>query len=208
MKKTYRISTALLTLCMLISGTVLPAKAAYEQVYTPVDAIEHTEVGPAILLDDGPALNSFISPCSIGDVLYERTYRRQGATYHQIATDTGNYIISEQFVQYLTSSWAKAESYVYVEEYEVSGQVQSGVDFEVLDGISATIGLSITKSVSTGREITIPADKTRDSKLALCADFYVQKYHYKLYENDILRLDKPNYKNTYPMATYIRVAYK
>lgn len=189
----------------LILGSASSASATYQQIYTPLDTIEHTELGPAFPAGEAPRP---LTTRSVGDILYEREFRRQNSTYRYLATDQGNYMAYKQFVKYLTKSWLQNEQYTIEETYTVSAQIQSDIVAEVTDGITLSIGASMTSETSTTIGATIPADKNRFSKLALCADFFVQEFRYQYFMDDITIVDSPNCRNMYPVNSYIIVAYQ
>lgn len=189
----------------LILGSASSVSATYQQIYTPLDTIEHTELGPAFPAGEVPGP---LTTRSVGDILYEREFRRQNSTYRYLATDQGNYMANKQFVEYLTRSWMHAEEYTIEDIYTVSAQIQSDIVSEVIAGITVSIGASLTSETGTAIGAKIPADENRFSRLALCADFFVQKFHYQYFMDDITIVDSPNCRNMYPVDSYVVVAYQ
>lgn len=190
--------------------TVITASALLLSVLAPAGATnysnipaDHASQGPLVHVASAPIQN----PRAMFDILYEKEITKQGNTLHYKATDMGTYNSKEQFVEYLTVAYGKASEYVWTEGFEVSAQIQAGIEVEVTDGITATLGASTQLVQQAGVSITIPADSSRDSRLAVCADFFVQKFHYQYWLNGKLVTNNTTAENKYPVKIYLRVAY-
>lgn len=122
------------------------------------------------------------------------------------------YTTGERLVDYLTGAWAKASSYSLnkTTTLSVTGTATGSAKIKKL--ITATLGISLTKTTSYSVGYTIPADSSRDSKLVHKVDFDVydcEVWHIGYTQDEILsetKVGDGGYEK--PHDNYIRVIYK
>ena len=88
--------------------------------------------------------------------------------------------INQKFVKYLTSSWAKAQSYTWSKANTTSFTINGQVNKEFAKKIVAAMGLSLSHSTTYTVAITIPADASRFSKLGFASDYTRVSFDYKV----------------------------
>lgn len=93
------------------------------------------------------------------------------------------YSTPKNFIQYVSSVWAKRSQYTETSTYTVSWTRSASITLDIAEGVKAQYGLSKSVSGSLGIGSVIPADSTRYSKLALYAKFH--DYYLKCIESDI-----------------------
>lgn len=90
---------------------------------------------------------------------------------------SGPVFFSKKHVKYLTGTWAKSSQYVWTHTTTATATISTSLSADV-KAVTASLGLTYSQSDSYAVAVTIPADKSRYSKLALRSDFnryYVKK---------------------------------
>lgn len=137
----------LLTVALASFALALPASSASASTAAPAAS---------------PSLSSCIA--CIGGVRRE-TRKVSGPVYY-----------SKRHVRDLTTAWAKASSYTWSQSTTVSSTLSASIGVSA-SGVSSTIGVTSSTTQSWGVSVTIPATKTRYSKLALRSDY--NRYYVK-----------------------------
>ncbi|MDO4555974.1 MAG: hypothetical protein Q4B70_12625, partial [Lachnospiraceae bacterium] len=122
---------------------------------------------------------------SKGDLVYTKT-SQAGVLYQEKAYFDSKTKQSKKFIRYLTDAWAKASSYTYKKSVSVGVTVDLSGEKSFAKKVIAKLGLAVSASKSFEIGISIPADKTKYSKLSLLNDQYKVIYKHKYYEGDKL----------------------
>lgn len=108
-------------------------------------------------------------------------------TYYKTVYDQREGRINHQFICYnpSTNDWTYASS--YDSSYSIEGTVSGTISYN---------GFEIAVEITTGCEVTatIPADPSRQSKLALYSDFYIDRYKVYFVQNGVEKFVKYDYK--------------
>ncbi len=99
------------------------------------------------------------------------------ATNYYVCTVLSTSTDYQTFVRYLTGSWAYASQYVWTESQSTSWGVDASCSSEIKDVIKSQITIKTSYTATYGVGITIPADKSKLSKLGFYSD-YTKKYVY------------------------------
>ncbi|KMK91846.1 hypothetical protein [Rossellomorea marisflavi] len=92
-----------------------------------------------------------------------------GVTY-TVKTNSGPTKVSKKFVKYLTGSWAYSDKYTWSKSNSASATVSADLNLSAKD-ISSKLGVSATKTTTYSTTVSIPANKSKLSKLAFYSDF-------------------------------------
>lgn len=206
MRTTIKKMVALCLTIAVMSGLYCSANAqgyVTEQGYIPEDAIEHTSSGPAYKIPNDSVTTDMFATRAFGDLLYMNVT----ADYTNVYTyDNGHSIWYNEFVRYLTDSWAKASSYTWSKSQTINWQLTGSIEADVLRGVKAALGLSSSVTISFGYGTTIPADSSRLSKLGLSADFNAQLIRTEYWKGVLDHVD--NGRIMTPKETYLLVYYQ
>lgn len=120
------------------------------------------------------------SVCALGSgyVIYDYTWCPGTMSINERSVSTGESVISERFVKYLSSSWSKASSYTWSRSVSFSGSVSAGVSSQVSSDVLGSLGLSLSYTETYGLATTIPANSRYYTKLGFASDFHRQKFYY------------------------------
>lgn len=196
--------TASVFLSFLLMVACFPCASA--QHYIPKDPIEHTDEGPAYKFDTNSTFRMVV-PYAVGDVLCEESVGGGGQIVKTIIYDNGSTRWYEEFVEYLTNSWAKASEYTYGEGTSVSWQFSSDLTLSLAKKVKVKLGLSETITKTYSVAVKIPANPDRYSKLGQAADFHHQFLLKKAYLNGKLTAEtEPDIM--FPTDSYLKVYYK
>ncbi|RBP02516.1 hypothetical protein [Rossellomorea aquimaris] len=124
------------------------------------------------------------------------------------ATKISSYGEVYKFVKYLTSTWQGADNYRWSSTTTTSLTVSGSADATIKDTIKVQLGLSGSYSKSYSVTISIPADPSRDNRLALYGDF--NKYYVKYQEKMGGAVVHTSYHYAYEPTRdqYLRVVYR
>lgn len=92
-------------------------------------------------------------------------------------TKLSHAFISKKHVRYLTPTWQKASQYTWTTTTTATATMSSTLGTDIR-AVSASLGVSYSRSKAYAVGVTIPANKYKYSKLALKADYnryYVKK---------------------------------
>lgn len=76
----------------------------------------------------------------------------------------------KRFVRYLTGSWAKSDRYTWNKNQSASSTLSSDIGV-TSSGVSSSLGVSNTVKTTYGVTVSIPANKSKLSKLGFYSDF-------------------------------------
>ncbi|GAE94033.1 hypothetical protein JCM21714_3162 [Gracilibacillus boraciitolerans JCM 21714] len=93
-----------------------------------------------------------------------------GGVFTTVKVNSGPTKVSKKFVKYLTSSWSYSDRYTWSKTNSASSTISTDVGLNAKD-ISAKLGVSHTVSSSYGTTVSIPASKSKLSKLAFYGDY-------------------------------------
>ncbi|MGC3792155.1 hypothetical protein ABFY54_30315 [Priestia megaterium] len=111
-------------------------------------------------------------------------------------------------VKYLTESWAKASSYTWSKSISSSSTISSSVGISA-GAISSSLGISNSITTSFNVGMTLPASKSKYSKLAFYGDYNQRYVRVRLYNTQgLLYSDKKTYHDAPRKDTYLQVVYK
>lgn len=117
--------------------------------------------------------------------------------------------IAHKFEEYLTSAWAQASQYEWSASTTTEISVTGSVNTDIIKSIVKDLTLSWSKTISYSVAITIPADSSKYSKLALYGDY--KKYYAKTerYSSTaILQETTKHYAYDPTTEHYLKVVYK
>lgn len=114
-----------------------------------------------------------------GDLVYSET----GSTgaYSRCAYYRTKGLVLQQFVRYLTESWAPASQYVWSKSNTASMSLSGSSSLSFAQKVVSQVGLSISRTTTYSVAITIPADSSKLSRLGFASDFDKFTYDYKTY---------------------------
>ena len=141
-------------------------------------------------------------------IIWSKTWYQGSAKVVEKATATGDALLEEQFVKYLTSSWAKASSYTWSQTNTASWSISSGADATVASAVRVSLGLSASRSTSYSTAVTIEADSSKYSKLGFASDYFKQNYTYTMTVDGTVARSENSYIKTPTIDTYVNVYYK
>jgi len=124
------------------------------------------------------------------------------------AVATGESNISKRFVKYLTGSWAKAASYTWSKSNSASWSISASTTADVAESVRATLGLSASRTTTYSVAITIPATKTKYSKLGFASDYFRQNYKYTMTVGGQQTQSHTGYIDTPTKNSYLIVYYQ
>jgi hypothetical protein len=94
--------------------------------------------------------------------------------YFEVKALGARYQNSKAFIRYLTESWAKADNYNWSVSQSVGLTFTTSISIDAAKAIQAEFGLESGYTASYSVGISIPADSSRFSKLALRMDLMQQ----------------------------------
>lgn len=145
-----------------------------------------------------------------GDLIYSKTTRSEllGTIYRKEAYYYSSSNVTKKFVKYLTGSWAYSDGYTWskTNTTTVTGSGESTVSFA--KEVAGKLGLSISRSTSYSVAVSIPADKSKMSKLGFASDYTKYIYDYKAYKDGTLQTSSRDTYYAPQEDTYLLVYYK
>lgn len=144
-----------------------------------------------------------------GDLIYSKDLAiNSGIVQKDRAYFNSKSNLSQVFVKYLTSSWAKASSYSWSKSNSASWSVSGNVELSISRSVVSKMGLSTSRTTSYATTVTIPASANKYSKLGFASDYTKLVYTHKRYNNDTLLYSKTETVKTPNVNTYLIIYYK
>lgn len=140
--------------------------------------------------------------------IWSSTWYQGYAKVVEKAVATGDTLLEEQFVKYLSSSWTKASSYTWIKSNSASWTISSGADATIAENVRSSLGLSKTRTTTYAVAVTIPADPSRYSKLGFASDYFKQNYKYTMTVDGTVTRSENAYIKTPTEDTYLKPYYK
>ncbi len=147
-----------------------------------------------------------IRPLQTSGLIYKDAGYYGSSYLVEQATAKGDSTIRREFVRYLTSSWAKAQSYTWSTSNSTSWSF--GGTLTIGERIKSALSLSTTRTTTYSVAITIPADTTKFSKLGFASDFFRQNYYYEKIVDGTVVATETSYIKTPTVDTYLIVYYQ
>lgn len=132
-------------------------------------------------------------------------------------TDTSSKVLhSQQFVRYLTESWAYASSYTWSKANIATIGFTGNISDTIKGLLKSSFSLTGSYTTSYTVAITLPANSSTYSKLGFYSDFYWQDFSVKVtystapYHNAPVQTTVSNYSTTAKEPTrntYLKVVY-
>lgn len=197
MKGILKLLSALTLLSMFFTGTAVASTGTNNVTTNNESAKLWGNINESVTINNLKDANTIIQPECIACI--NRTVK---------VTKLKSYGEEYRFVKYLTNSWSPASTYTWSESTTTNLTVSGSVTAEIKNAIKTQLGLTASKTQTYGVGITIPANSSKDSKLALYSDFnkYYVKYEEKMGGKVIKSSNHYVYEPT--SDTYLRVKYK
>lgn len=108
----------------------------------------------------------------------------------------------------MTGSWAYSDGYTWskTNTTSVTGSGESTVEFA--KQVAGKLGLSVSRSTSYSVAVSIPANKSKMSKLGFASDYTKYVYDYKQYKDTTLITSSRDTYYAPEKDTYLLVYYK
>lgn len=210
MKKRMKKTISMITAVMIIVGSTVVTQAAGKDMggkeFFPgyegeTLKFESTDNNPGIV----PYANF-----SKGDLIYSKVTRSElfPTTYRYEAYYYSSTKVIKKFVKYLTGSWAYSDGYTWskTNTTSVTGSGESTVEFA--KQVAGKLGLSVSRSTSYSVAVSIPANKSKMSKLGFASDYTKYVYDYKQYKDTTLITSSRDTYYAPEKDTYLLVYYK
>lgn len=120
----------------------------------------------------------------------------------KVTVTSGPTKVTKKFVRYLTGSWAPADKYTWSKTNTASSTLSADIGLTAKE-ISTKLGISNSSSTSYSTTISIPANKSKLSKLGFYADF-----NKRTVRTERLGTKKTGTHYAPTKTTYLLVAYK
>lgn len=155
-------------------------------------------------------MNSNISTNSVqsSGIIWENKGWYGSSYVDEFCSATGYSNLSQVFVKYLTSSWAKASSYTWSTANTVSWTYGGNATFDIADKVRTSLNLSQSRTTTYSVGITIQASSSKFSKLGFASDYYNQNYYYAKIVDNIIVATETGYIRTPKVDTYLIVYYQ